>query len=105
MLYTYESGSTSSVFSFCALKVNNRKQVAELEEQTASLQEQLDAALERNAKLVVFRQASSMAMKKFREKEDEVSHSFFQYYRCFKLYIYGDMNTQLSWLSMVRRRS
>ena len=40
--------------------------------QTASLPEQLDAALERNAKLVVFKQASSMAMKKFREKENEV---------------------------------
>ena len=46
-----------------------------MEEQTASLQEQLDAALERNAKLVVFKQASSMAMKKFREKEDEVLFS------------------------------
>ena len=54
---------------------NTWNQVAELEEQTASLQEQLDAALERNAKLVVFKQASSMAMKKFREKEDEVRHS------------------------------
>ena len=57
-----------------------------MEEQTASLQEQLDAALERNAKLVVFKQASSMAMKKFREKEDEV---FFQlrYIRLFKSYV------------------
>jgi len=49
-----------------------REQAADLEEQAASLREQLDAALERNTKLVVFRQASSMAMKKFREKEDEV---------------------------------
>lgn len=49
-----------------------REQVRDLEDQAASLQEQLDAALERNTKLVVFRQASAMAMKKFREKEDEV---------------------------------
>jgi len=35
--------------------------------------ERLDAALERNTKLVVFRQASSMATAKLREKEEDVS--------------------------------
>ena len=49
-----------------------RDEQYELEGQLNSLQERLDAALERNPKLVVFRQASSMAMKKYREREDEV---------------------------------
>jgi chromosome segregation ATPase len=49
-----------------------RDQVNELEDEVASLQERLDAALERNTKLVVFRQASTMALKKYREREDEV---------------------------------
>lgn len=49
-----------------------RDQVNELEDEISSLQERLDAALERNTKLIVFRQASTMALKKFREKEDEV---------------------------------
>jgi intraflagellar transport protein 81 len=53
-----------------------REQVQDLEQEVSSLQDQLDAALERNSKLVVFKQASSMAMKKYREKEDEVI-SFF----------------------------
>jgi len=42
-----------------------------MEEQVAVLQERLDAALERNTKLTVFRQASSMAMTKLREREEE----------------------------------
>jgi len=49
-----------------------REDVEYLEDQAASLQEKLEAALERNSKLVVFRQASVMALKKYREKEDEV---------------------------------
>lgn len=43
-----------------------------LEDQVAIVQDKLDAALERNTKLVVFRQASTMALKKYREREDEV---------------------------------
>ena len=46
--------------------------VHQLEDQIAIVQDKLDAALERNTKLVVFRQASTMALKKYREKEDEV---------------------------------
>jgi intraflagellar transport protein 81 len=49
-----------------------REQVHDAEDQLSSLQEKLDAALERNTKLVVFRQASAMALKKLREKEDEI---------------------------------
>lgn len=49
-----------------------RDQVHDAEDQVAGLQERLDAALERNTKLTVFRQASTMAMKKLREKEEEV---------------------------------
>jgi chromosome segregation ATPase len=49
-----------------------RDQVREYEDQINILQERLDVALERNNKLVVFRQASTMALKKYREKEDEV---------------------------------
>ena len=49
-----------------------RDQVRDMEDQVASLQESLEAALERNSKLVVFKQASTMALKKMREKEDEV---------------------------------
>ena len=49
-----------------------RDQVNELEDEISSLQERLDAALERNTKLIVFRQASTMALKKYREREDEV---------------------------------
>lgn len=48
-----------------------RDQVHDMEDQLASLQQRLDDALERNPKLVVFRQASAMAMKKLREKEQE----------------------------------
>lgn len=48
-----------------------RDQVHQMEDQVATLQERLEAALERNTKLVVFRQASTMALKKLREKEDE----------------------------------
>lgn len=49
-----------------------REAIRDLQADFRSLQEKLDAALERNAKLVVFRQASTTAQKKFREKEDEV---------------------------------
>jgi intraflagellar transport protein 81 len=49
-----------------------RDQVNALEDEVSSLQERLDAQLERNTRLVVFRQASTMALKKFREREDEV---------------------------------
>ncbi len=44
----------------------------ELEDLVNSLNERLDSAMEKNTKLVVFRQASSMALKKYREKEEEV---------------------------------
>jgi intraflagellar transport protein 81 len=49
-----------------------RDQVNSLEDEVSSLQERMDAQLERNTRLVVFRQASAMALKKFREREDEV---------------------------------
>lgn len=49
-----------------------RDEQADLQDSLSSLQERLDGALERNNKLVVFRQASTMAMKKFREREDEI---------------------------------
>lgn len=49
-----------------------RDQVQDLEDYTNSLTEKLDAAMERNTKLVVFRQASAMALKKFREREEEI---------------------------------
>lgn len=48
-----------------------REQMHDLEDEIVGLQERLAVALERNSKLEVFRQASSMAMKKLREKEDE----------------------------------
>jgi len=47
-------------------------QVRDLEDEISTLQERLDAALERNTKLLMFRQASTMALKKYREREDEV---------------------------------
>lgn len=49
-----------------------RDQVREAEDQLRSLEERLEGALERNTKLATFRQASSMAQKKLREKEEEV---------------------------------
>lgn len=49
-----------------------REEMHELEGAISTLRQRLDGALERNQKLVVFRQASSMAMKKYREREDEV---------------------------------
>lgn len=51
---------------------SKRDQVRDMEDQVASLHESLEAALERNTKLVVFKQASTIALKKMREKEDEV---------------------------------
>ena len=49
-----------------------RDQVQDMEDQVRNLQLSLDQQLERNTKLVVFRQASSMALKKLREREDEM---------------------------------
>jgi intraflagellar transport protein 81 len=51
---------------------NKREQKQDLEDQVASLQDRLNAAIDRNDKLVVFRQASTLARKKLREREDEV---------------------------------
>eukprot|EP00602_Paraphysomonas_sp_CaronLab_P003299 CAMPEP_0185020342 /NCGR_PEP_ID=MMETSP1103-20130426/2928_1 /TAXON_ID=36769 /ORGANISM="Paraphysomonas bandaiensis, Strain Caron Lab Isolate" /LENGTH=652 /DNA_ID=CAMNT_0027551173 /DNA_START=130 /DNA_END=2088 /DNA_ORIENTATION=+ len=51
---------------------DKRAQLREIEEDIASIQERLDAALERNNNLAVFRQASMMAFTKLREKETEV---------------------------------
>ena len=42
-----------------------------MEDDVNSLKSRLDASLERNPKLTVFRQASAMAQKKLKEKEDE----------------------------------
>lgn len=52
--------------------LHKRDQVHDMEDQVKQLQHQLDTSLERNTKLVVFRQASTMALKKLREKEDEL---------------------------------
>lgn len=49
-----------------------RAQVQETEDAVSSYQERLDAAMERNPKLAVFRQASAMALKQLREKEEEM---------------------------------
>jgi len=49
-----------------------RIHVEELEREVKSLSDRLDSALERNSKLVVFRQASTMAQRKLREKEDDL---------------------------------
>jgi intraflagellar transport protein 81 len=49
-----------------------RIQLEELEGQVRSMNDRLDSALERNNKLVVFRQASTMAQRKLREKEDDL---------------------------------
>lgn len=51
---------------------NKRDQQHELEDQLSSLQSRLNAAIDRNDKLVVFRQASTMARKKLREREEEI---------------------------------
>lgn len=55
-----------------ALRSSCSVQVNALEDEVSNLQERMDAQLERNTRLVVFRQASTMALKKFREREDEV---------------------------------
>ncbi len=52
--------------------LRKRDQVHDAEDHLRQLQTQLEASLERNTKLVVFRQASTMALKKLREKEDEM---------------------------------
>ena len=49
-----------------------RDQLQEVQEQVSIMTEKLDHALERNQKLIVFRQASSMALKRLREKEEEI---------------------------------
>jgi intraflagellar transport protein 81 len=49
---------------------NKRTQLRETERQLQELQIQLDAQLERNPKLSVFRQASTMALTKLREREE-----------------------------------
>jgi len=52
--------------------LHKRDQVHDMEDNVKHLQNQLDASLERNTKLVVFRQASTMALTKLREREDEM---------------------------------
>ena len=49
-----------------------RHQVHDYEDEVANLQDRLDQAMERNSNLAVFRQASAMALKKLREKEEEL---------------------------------
>ena len=49
-----------------------RDQVQEMDKSLADIQDRLDSALENNQKLLVFRQAAAIAIKRFREKEDEV---------------------------------
>jgi intraflagellar transport protein 81 len=49
-----------------------RDQVHDLEQLVANLTDRLDTAMEKNTKLVVFRQASTMALKKLREREDDI---------------------------------
>ena len=48
-----------------------RDQARHLEEDLNVFQQKLDQALEKNSKLTVFRQASAMAQKKLRDKEEE----------------------------------
>jgi hypothetical protein len=48
-----------------------REQVRSIEENIHDLQQHIEAALEKNPKLTVFRQASSIAQKKMKEREDE----------------------------------
>ena len=47
-----------------------RHQVHDYEDEVANLEDRLDQAMERNSNLAVFRQASAMALKKLREKEE-----------------------------------
>jgi intraflagellar transport protein 81 len=47
-----------------------REQLRDVEEDLAVAQDRLDGALEHNQKLMVFRQASAMALKKVREREE-----------------------------------
>jgi intraflagellar transport protein 81 len=49
-----------------------RDQVHDMEDRVRAMQNDLDVLLDRNNKLVVFRQASTMALKKLREKESEM---------------------------------
>lgn len=49
-----------------------REQLREIEEHLNKIQDNLDTALEKNQKLMVFRQASTMSLKKLHEKEEEL---------------------------------
>eukprot|EP00607_Mallomonas_marina_P005930 CAMPEP_0182425364 /NCGR_PEP_ID=MMETSP1167-20130531/11775_1 /TAXON_ID=2988 /ORGANISM="Mallomonas Sp, Strain CCMP3275" /LENGTH=679 /DNA_ID=CAMNT_0024606011 /DNA_START=12 /DNA_END=2051 /DNA_ORIENTATION=- len=49
-----------------------KKQLQEMNDETESVRERLEAALERNSKLTVFRQACAMSLSKLREKENDV---------------------------------
>jgi len=49
-----------------------RDQLHDIEDQISSVQERLDQAIDRNDKLLVFRQASILARKKLTEREDEI---------------------------------
>lgn len=52
--------------------LNKREQVGECEDQLKSIRDRMEGALERNPKLAQFHQASTMAQKKLRDKEEEV---------------------------------
>lgn len=49
-----------------------RMQVQEMEDEITNYQERLDAVMERNTRLGTYRQASAMALRKLREKEEEI---------------------------------
>lgn len=50
---------------------SKRDAVADLEDHVAGLNERLEVAMEKNSKLVISRQACSIAMKKYRDMDDE----------------------------------
>jgi intraflagellar transport protein 81 len=52
---------------------NKRENVQDLEDHIASLTDRLEVAMEKNTKLVISRQACSIAQKKYREIEDETT--------------------------------
>lgn len=58
-----------------------REQVQDLEIFIRNINDKLDVAMEKNTKLVVFRQASAMARKKFRERETEIENLQEEYHR------------------------
>jgi intraflagellar transport protein 81 len=51
-----------------------RDQVNDLEDHVSNLTDRLDSIIANNTKLVVSRQASTMALKKFREKEEDIEN-------------------------------